>query len=203
MPSTPIAAVVLAAGMSRRLGRPKALVSVNGLTLVEWSYRRLCERGCRVVVVVNGDIAEQVATLLPEAQLVVNDDPDAGRMRSLQLGCSALAQRTGVLPERLLMAPVDRPCWNVEILDVLLRASTSTAPAHQDRRGHPVVLDTSDIAKVMAADSMASLRDLISFAPVPVAAPWLHLNIDTESDVNQLLEDEPGLLACFSQGEGI
>ena len=97
MPSSP-AAVVLAAGMSRRLGRPKALVAVNGLTLVEWSFKRLQEHGCRVVVVVNNDIVEQCGTLASDAHLVVNEDPDAGRMRSLQLGCSAIAKQNGSLP---------------------------------------------------------------------------------------------------------
>ena len=38
-----------------------------------------------MVVVVNLDIAERVAVLLPDAHVVVNDDPDAGRMRSLRL----------------------------------------------------------------------------------------------------------------------
>ena len=202
MPSSP-AAVVLAAGMSRRLGRPKALVAVNGLTLVEWSFKRLHEHGCRVVVVVNPDIAERVAVLLPDAHLVVNNDPDAGRMRSLQLGCSAIAKENGSLPERLVMAPVDRPGWNAEVLNTLLSASSSAAPAYKSRRGHPVLLDASAIGKVMTAEHTASLRELVSFAPVPVEAPWLHLNIDTADDVNQLMENDSALLSCFPEGEGI
>lgn len=202
MASSP-AAVVLAAGMSRRLGRPKALVAVNGLTLVEWSFKRLHEHGCRVVVVVNPDIAERVAVLLPDAHLVVNDDPDAGRMRSLQLGCSAIAQQSGSLPERLVMAPVDRPGWNAEVLNSLLSASSSAAPAYKSRRGHPVLLDASAIGKVMKAEHTASLRELVSFAPVPVEAPWLHLNIDTADDVKQLMETDSALLSCFPEGEGI
>ena len=202
MPSSP-AAVVLAAGMSRRLGHPKALVSVNGRSLVEWSFKRLHEHGCQVVVVVNPDIAERVAVLLPDAHVVVNDDPDAGRMRSLQLGCSALALQTGSLPERLVMAPVDRPGWNAEVLNSLLSASSSAAPAYKSRRGHPVLLDASAIEKVMTAEHTASLRELVSFPPISVEAPWLHLNIDTAEDVNQLMENDSALSACFSEGEGI
>ena len=203
MGASPVAAVVLAAGLSRRLGRPKALVSINGSTLVEWAHQRLNEAGCETVVVVNNDLAEQVARLLPKATLVVNDDPDAGRMRSLQLGCAALVDQRGTLPERLVMAPVDRPAWNIEVLERLLDTSTSSAPAHEGRRGHPVLLDDAAIEVVMAASADDSLRALVSFVPVPVEAPWLHHNIDTEADVDRLLGDEGALLACFSRGEGI
>ena len=203
MSSSPVAAVVLAAGLSRRLGRAKAFVSINGSTLVEWAYERLIDAGCETVVVVNNDLAEQVARLLPKATLVVNDDPDAGRMRSLQLGCAALVDQRGSLPERLVMAPVDRPAWDVDILERLLNASTSSAPAHEGRRGHPVLLDDAAIEAMMAASADDSLRALVSFASVPVEAPWLHHNIDTEADVDRLLEDESALLACFPRGEGI
>ena len=198
-----MAAVVLAAGLSRRLGRPKALVSINELTLVEWAHQRLNEAGCETVVVVNNDLAEEVARLLPKATLVVNDDPDAGRMRSLQLGCAAFVNQWGSLPERLVMAPVDRPAWNIEVLERLLDTSTSSAPAHDGRRGHPVLLDQAAIETVVSANADASLRALVSFVPVPVEAPWLHHNIDMEADVDLLLGDESALLACFSRGEGI
>ena len=85
-----MAAVVLAAGLSRRLGRPKALVSINGSTLVEWAHQRLNDAGCETVVVVNNDLAEQVARLLPKATLVVNDDPDAGRTCVASIGVRCL-----------------------------------------------------------------------------------------------------------------
>ena len=155
------------------------------------------------MVVVNNDLAEEVERLLPEATLVVNDDPDAGRMRSLQLGCAALVDQWGSLPERLVMAPVDRPAWNADTLQGLLNTSTSSAPAHEGRRGHPVLLDQPAIEAVVSANADASLRALVSFVPVPVEAPWLHHNIDTEADVDLLLGDVSALLACFSRGKGI
>ena len=50
-------AVILAAGHSLRLGRPKALVEVNGKELVRWVHERLVSEGCRPVVVVNGAVS--------------------------------------------------------------------------------------------------------------------------------------------------
>ena len=202
METTP-AAVVLAAGRSRRLGRPKALVGVNGRPLVAWIHQRLLAAGCEVMVVVNPDLADDVRAVLPGALIAVNDNPDAGRTRSLQLGLQALSEHLGRSPQRLVMAPVDRPGWNEEMLVTLLSSSQSAALAHNGRRGRPVVLDAPAIERVLAARPDASLRALVDFSPVEVHAPWLHLNIDTEDDVSALNENEAALATCFPQGEGI
>ncbi len=204
MDSTSTPAVVLAAGYSRRLGRPKALVDINGKELVQWIHERLDSVGCRpVVVVVNAEIESDVKNLLPEAHLVVNPNPDAGRTGSLQLGIEALAAVMDSDPERLVMAPVDRPGWNIEVLQALLANKGDSAPFHGGRKGHPVLLSSPAIQAVRKAESHLSLRDLVLFKPVAVAAPWLHLNIDTEKDVSLLESNDAALLACFSQGEGI
>ena len=204
MDSTSTPAVVLAAGYSRRLGRPKALVDINGKELVRWIYERLDSVGCRpVVVVVNAEIKSDVENLLPEAYLVVNPNPDAGRTGSLQLGIEALAAVMDSDPERLVMAPVDRPGWNIEVLQALLEHKGDSAPFHDGRKGHPVLLSSPAIQVVQKAESHLPLRDLVMFKPVAVAAPWLNLNIDTENDVSLLESNDAALLACFSQGEGI
>jgi len=199
--STP--AVVLAAGHSRRLGRPKALVAVNGKELVWWVHERLVSAGCTPVVVVNAEIESDVARLLPGAHLVVNPNPDAGRTGSLQLGIEALEMMMEAKLERLVMAPVDRPGWNSEVLQTLLEEREDSAPSFDGRKGHPVVLSSSAIEVVRKAESHYPLRDLVVFNPVAVKAPWLHLNIDTEDDVALLESNNAALLACFPQGEGI
>ena len=197
-------AVVLAAGHSRRLGRPKALVEVNGKELVRWVHERLISEGCRpVVVVVNGEIESDVARLLPDAHLVVNPNPDAGRTGSLQLGLEALEAVMEARSERLVMAPVDRPGWNTEVLHALLEQKGDSAPSFAGRKGHPVVLSSLAIEVVRKAEPHRPLRDLVVFNPVAVEAPWLHLNIDTEDDVALLESNNAALMACFPQGEGI
>jgi molybdenum cofactor cytidylyltransferase len=200
--STP--AVVLAAGFSRRLGRDKALVEVNGRPLVRWLYDRLEQAGCQpVVIVVNEQSAPAIARAVPSALLSVNSDPDAGRTGSFQCGLRTLAEALGTAPERVVMAPVDRPGWNVEVLDVVLQSHGDAAPAHNGRNGHPVLLTNTSIETVMASDADRPLRELVVFTSVSVHAPWLGLNIDTHVDVEQLLLDKTVLDACFSQGEGI
>lgn len=203
MASDAVPAVVLAAGFSRRLGRPKALVEVNGRPLIAWVLDRLASAGCLPVVVVNPDIEQEVQSLIPNASLVVNHDPDAGRTGSLHLGVNFLHERLGHQPERLVMAPVDRPCWSIDVLETLLNQRGNVAPMHEGRRGHPVVLNAGGIAAVLGANPSDPLRDVVSFTGVPVSCPWLHMNIDTEGDVKRLSSEGAHLAACFSQGEGI
>lgn len=203
MSRAPVPAVVLAAGLSRRLGSPKAMIQVNGKELVRWIHERLVLSGCLPVVVVNTEIAMEVARLLPDAHLVVNPNPDAGRTGSLQLGIEALSARMNLKSQQVVMAPVDRPGWDVGVLNFLLQQQGDSAPAFEGRKGHPVVLSAASVEAVKKAEPHQPLRELVSFAPLPVAAPWLHLNIDTEEDVADLKSNNAALLACFSLGEGI
>ncbi len=198
-----VPAVVLAAGFSRRLGYPKALVKVNGQTLVEWAHQRLLAVGCQPVVVVNASIEAEVRARLPAAHLVVNPNPDLGRTGSLQLGLNALSGVVDPAPSRTVMVPVDRPCWNVALLDALLEHEGSVAPSHDGRKGHPVVMDAEAMAAVKASRPDVSLRELVKFTGVAVEAPWLHMNIDTANDVERLNAEGPHQRACFEESEGI
>lgn len=198
-----VPAVLLAAGLSRRLGRPKALVSVNGRTLVEWAHERLLAANCTPVVVVNIDIESEIKALLPNTHIVVNPQPDLGRTGSLQLGLRTLVEVLGYEIQRLVMVPVDRPCWNVPLLMALLEHEGNVAPAHDGRKGHPVVLGSEALVAVSQAQQDTPLRELVQFVPVPVLAPWLNMNIDTPEDVDQLMAEGEHLSSCFSESEGI
>lgn len=196
-------AVLLAAGLSRRLGRPKALVKVNGSELVVWVYNRLIQAGCFPVVVTNDDTLASINRLLPSAHVVVNPEPDAGRTKSLQIGIRAIERLLDRTPKRVVMAPVDRPAWNAPLLRDLLACDGNVAPSHQNRKGHPVVMDAEAIQAVMEAEPDRPLRDVVAFNPLPVLAPHLHLNIDTEDDLATLESFLGELQDCFPEGEGI
>ncbi len=198
-----VPAVLLAAGFSRRLGRPKALVSVNGRTLVEWAHDRLLAANCTPVVVVNAALESEVKALLPSAHIAVNPQPDLGRTGSLQLGLQTIGEVLGHEMQRLVMVPVDRPCWNTSLLKALLEHEGNVAPAHEGRKGHPVVLDGAGLAAVSGAEKDTPLRDLVNFVPVPVLAPWLNMNIDRPEDVDQLKAEGDHLSSCFAESEGI
>lgn len=200
----PPAGVVLAAGASKRLGQPKALVRVGGTSLVALAVDHLTALGCSPVYVVTRT-ALMVDVLLEasEATVLVNPSPDAGRTGTLQVALKALFAERGRWPTHVVMAPVDRPGWRPDTVAPLLARPGCGAPAFGGRRGHPVTLDSKAMSAVLGASPSASLRDAVSFEAIPVHGPWLGLNIDTPDALSHLLENEAALTAYWAEGEGI
>ena len=194
------AAIVLAAGASTRLGQPKALIEVGGTPLIVLAYEHLKQAGCSpIVIVTRQDLAVDLMLALPDANIAINSDPERGRTGSLQRGLMALMSELGRLPRQVVLAPVDRPGWSSQVVRELLKHGGPAGARDGASRGHPVIFDTASMKAVLANQPDTPLRDIVSFAPVDVDAPYLHLNIDTHEDLLQLREHETALLAYFSQ----
>src|SRR5438445_298769 len=95
-----LAAVILAAGRSRRMGTPKALLRIAGSPLVEYSLDAFARAGVRRIVVVLGPDADIIrrATRLDRVHVVLNPAPERGPFSSLALALSALRDENGALP---------------------------------------------------------------------------------------------------------
>lgn len=196
-------AIVLTGGESQRLGRPKALVEFSGKTLIAWAVDHLRAAGCNpVVVVAHPHLVTSLETILEGVVVVENPHPERGRTGSLQIGFQTLMSLQKTLSS-VVMAPIDRPGWNIPLVHRLLEHGGSACPRSNGIRGHPVVFDSESIAQVMQADTSAPLRNVVSFQSVELDAPWLHLNIDTSEDVESLQSHQSELLAYFLEGEGI
>ena len=180
--------ILLAAGRSSRLGQPKALVDVRGKPLIQRLSSRLhLLRQAEVTIVTNTDLFADLLLLCPSAHVVLNADPEKGRTGSVQCGLASILERNGRLPKKVLLVPVDRPGWSVELVNNLLKSETSACPVWNDRGGHPLLIVGDDINAVYLAERDAPLSSLVQRKPMPVEFPWLHLNIDTEADIADLL----------------
>lgn len=132
------AGIVLAAGASRRMGSPKALLPTpSGLPLAAWQAARLSAAGCRPVAVVVGSEAGNVRHALPDDLLVVeNPRWSEGRATSLQASMAAFPDAAG-----WLFAPVDAVGIRLETLQALLAAAAWNPdapwrPCHRGTKGH-------------------------------------------------------------------
>ncbi|HII25499.1 MAG TPA: NTP transferase domain-containing protein [Candidatus Poseidoniaceae archaeon] len=180
--------ILLAAGRSSRLGQPKALVDVHGQPLIQRLMSRLHQlNDVEVTIVTNTDLLADLMLLCPSAHVVLNPDPEKGRTGSVQRGLSSILERNGRLPRKVLLVPVDRPGWSVEIVRNLLQMETSSCPVWDKRGGHPLFIVGDDINAVYLAKGDVPLSSLVDRKSMPVDFRWLHLNIDTKEDLTELL----------------
>lgn len=182
-----IPAIIIAAGLSKRLGRPKAFVEIAGKTLLQHSISKLQSLNCNpIIIVTNQDCLFQATVESNGAKVCLNNNPDDGRTGTIQIGLSDLIDEMGRMPRKLILVPVDRPGWKSESIVKLFESNTSSCLSSNGTSGHPVVLVNNDLHKILMADKTTPLRDIISFEKVLVDEPLLGLNIDTEEDLELL-----------------
>jgi nicotine blue oxidoreductase len=149
-----VAGLILAAGAGRRMGGPKALVSLHGELLVERAVRTVTDGGCQPVLVVLGAQSDEVAARadLGNARTVVADDWSEGMGASLRAGLDAAES---LECQAVAVVLVDQPLVSAETLRLLSdawRAGAVAAVATYDGKPrNPVVLDRSVWAEVRAA----------------------------------------------------
>jgi molybdenum cofactor cytidylyltransferase len=191
-------AIVLAAGASRRLGQPKALVTVDdGRTVLEVVLTAMRQGlpGVEPVVVAGA----HAARILPEvtrlgARGVEHPGWESGRMGSIRAGLEALP--SGAPDQGLLVWPVDRPgCTGSEIAGLAAAWDRAGAPPRgwlsprgpSGRHGHPLLLGADLAAAARDLDPGADLRTLREEADplwaLAVPHSGTELNLDRPEDL--------------------
>lgn len=199
--------VLLAAGAGRRLGGPKALVTVCGERLVERGVRLLTEGGCAPVVVVLGAGADEVRSrcTLGEARIVVNERWPSGMASSLHAGIGALHDHA---VGAVVVALVDQPLVGAEAvrrLGAAWRAGGEVVVAGYDGAPrNPVLIDRAWWPEVLAeATGDRGARDFLRARPqlvhvVDCSDTGSPDDLDTPADLTALggRLDEKGPLPC-------
>lgn len=162
-----VAAVVLAAGLSRRMGRPKLLLPWrNGRTVIEQVVETLREAGALPIYVVSGPFDAEIRRLLERREgvtIVYNAAfAESEMMDSLRLGIKALPDDV----EAALIALGDQPQVRPEVVRELVATYVSGNPAvvvplYQGRRGHPWVVSKELWGDLLAGD-YATPRDFLT-----------------------------------------
>jgi len=139
-----IAALILAAGESSRMGQDKALLTYRGRTFLETIVASLQEAGIERVAVVLGHHAEQIqgAVTLEGAEIIINRDYRRGQTSSLQAGLRALESPS---LEAVVLCLVDHPLVAADTVRRLVASFRETGasvviPTYENQHGHPVVI---------------------------------------------------------------
>jgi CTP:molybdopterin cytidylyltransferase MocA len=166
-----VAAILLAAGASSRMGSPKPLLPWAGTTLVEWELAQLRAGGVDEVVVVLGARAEAVRRVLltDPATLVFNARWVQGRATSLAAGARALLS---LAPDLVVIENVDQPAPASLVARLIETARSAGAdavqPAYRDESGaehggHPVVVRGAVLpALARATEASEGLRGVLA-----------------------------------------
>ena len=152
------AAIILAAGESRRMGRPKALLPFRGGTFLSVLAETL-GLYCSPVYAVFGFEAEQLMERVPASVVAVaNPDYEQGMLASLQAGLRA----AGKLPERVLFTLVDHPAVESGTVRELLQFDASLViPRYAGKRGHPVAISRDIACEFIAEPISSKISDVI------------------------------------------
>jgi nicotine blue oxidoreductase len=141
------AGVIPCAGASLRMGRPKALLPLEGETFLTRTVGSLRGGGCDPVLVVlaaGGDGKLAAEAERAGARVVWNPDPGEGPITSLRVALGALGESVAGFAFLPVDHPMVRPETVVRLLDAAWRSGAAlTVPTHRGKRGHPAVFGTA------------------------------------------------------------
>lgn len=191
---TRLAAVVLAAGASTRMGAPKAMLVWRGQPFLTHTIALARVAAASPIVVVEGaHVLDE--ELVVDAVRVKNEAWELGPLGSLQTG---LRLATKDDPSGVLVLSVDRPHVQPSTIEALVRAherepTSVLQPRNDGKHGHPIVWPLDLAHRVLALRIDASPRDVLGTSDV---APRRHFvdvadravldNIDTPDDLERL-----------------
>jgi molybdenum cofactor cytidylyltransferase len=195
-----LAGVVLAAGRSSRMGTPKALLDFLGVPFAVRILEALEALEVKTRVVVLGPDAPRIQPLLAahDFLLVENPEPETGPIASLR---GALRALQPVQPTAVLVWPVDLPHVRVTTVERVLetyrrRAAPCVVPTFADRRGHPVIWDSSLFGELLESPEAtregaravlrAHERDVVT---VPVDDPAVIDQVNKPEDYERLVRE--------------
>lgn len=193
---TEVAAIILAAGRSRRMGEFKPLLPFGQTTVVETCVDSFRAAGVAEIVIVVGHRAEDVRRQLTSASVcfVTNPNPDSEMAESVALGVGGLTNQT----EAVLITPVDHPAVPASVIEVLLakwRAGAKVIqPEFEGKGGHPVLIDLDYRGELMHLDMRFGLRGFFQkhraeVVRLEVQSPFVARDMDTWEDYCALHQD--------------
>jgi molybdenum cofactor cytidylyltransferase len=194
---THVAAIILAAGRSSRMGAFKPLLPFGNKTVIECCIDYLREAGLETIVVVAGHRADELRKRLSGVTFAINPDPDSEMGASIAAGVSRLPDSM----KATLIALADHPAVPAKVVTTLLNTWQGGArvviPTWQNRGGHPVLVDLTLKPELLNLGSAGGLRSLFQrhsadVKRVPVDSPFVARDMDTWDDYRALYEEFSG-----------
>ena len=191
-----ISIVILAAGTSTRLGRPKQLLNLGGEPLLRHTLRNALASRAGEVVLVLGNQADAIAEAVGDLgqRTVINHDFSAGQSTSLRVGIEALSNES----DAAIVMLGDQPMVTTKMLDrIIERFEQSGAlivqPVYGETPGNPVLLARSLFPELLEIAGDQGARGVIKshakeIERVRISDGLPPGDVDTEEDYQALLD---------------
>lgn len=193
-----IAALILAAGFSSRMGEFKPLLEINGISLLESAIALFRNAGIEKIVTVIGCKADSLIPVLGavSSSYVVNEHYRDGMFSSIRKGAAELQGKC----DAFFLLPVDIPCVRAATVRQLLKkynANPSTLvcyPVFDSTRGHPPLVASRLIDDLLSYTGEGGMRGFLRSyedhaVNVPVADPFVRFDVDTSEDFRRLKDE--------------
>jgi molybdenum cofactor cytidylyltransferase len=195
------AAVVLAAGESRRLGRPKQLEPWGGTNLLSHVVARTRQFPVDEVWVVLGHDYERILEAIDFGDVGIIENPEwaEGIASSIRVGLDALTRLSRC--DKALIVMGDQPSVAVEVVEGLMESHARSdqpvsVPKYRYSWGNPVLVDRSLWPRLMSLEGDEGAQRLWQAHPEWVDEVWFSdlapRDVDTETDVVELRPKHPG-----------
>ncbi len=193
-----VGAIVLAAGLSRRMGVPKMLLPWGSKTVLEAVVEALLQGGIARPLVVVGAEREQVVDLMENYPVELAFNPvytDGEMLHSLQVGLSALNLQIQAVFIVLGDQPQIQPSTVRQLIEGYQRSHHALIiPSYQMRRGHPWLVGAALWAELLALHAPQTLRDFLQkhaaeIGYINVDTPTILADLDTPEDYQKFKPD--------------
>jgi CTP:molybdopterin cytidylyltransferase MocA len=195
-----VAAILLAAGRSERMGTFKPLLPFGEETVIEACLGYLREGGIQTIVVVGGHRIDELRDRLkPESAIIVeNPDPTSEMGHSIACGIDVVPTDF----EAVLIALVDHPAVSPQVVQQLIdewrKGAHFVVPTWEGRGGHPVLVDLRFRSELLNLPREGGLKSLFlnhvgDIRRLPVDSPFIARDMDTWDDYKRLHWDVFGV----------
>ncbi|MFN2498285.1 MAG: NTP transferase domain-containing protein [Pyrinomonadaceae bacterium] len=200
-PKTNIAAVILAAGQSSRMGSFKPLLPFGNKTVIESTIDYLSAVGIETIIVVVGHRAGEIKTHLKNRVLKYTFNPDHRSAMATSIICGL--RELPAEMRAVVITPVDHPAVPSEVVSQLIDEWRDGAqlviPTNGGRGGHPVLIDLSFRAELLRLDPDSGLKSFFDahrkeVKRVAVNSNYIARDMDTWDDYRSLHEEVFGVL---------
>jgi len=198
-----IVAVVLSAGESSRMGRPKALLPVDGVRFIEKIVTALkSTRVAKIIAVLGHDAGEMRRQIgdLP-VTMVVNPNYKQGQLSSLVAAINSIqSSKDSASVDGILVHLVDHPYINPDLVNLMIDRFHETkklivVPRYQGRRGHPVIFSSALFAELLAAPLDQGAKTVVhahrdETLEIDTEDEGITIDIDTPEEYRQHVKEQ-------------